>query len=87
MFESLMGSYKNMDQVNKKNALLNEIKNTITILQNLCEEKGIVFREISSKEILDLDNGKESIDDYLEAMFVYIKYLQELLGTYLEKTV
>ena len=85
-FELLVESYKQMNEVDKKNALVKEMEKTISILQGVCREKGITVKNIYIKEILDLDNGKESLDDYLEAMFVYIMYLEEILGLYLEKT-
>ena len=81
MFELLMESYKSMNQLNKKKALINEIKKMVDVLQNTCIEKGIRFREINLERI-DLDNENE----YLEFVFAYMMYLEELLGSYLQKT-
>lgn len=85
-FELLVESYKRMNEVDKRNALVKEMEKTISILQGVCKEKNITIKDIYIKEILDLKDGKESIDDYLEALFVYIMYLEEILGLYLEKT-
>lgn len=85
-FELLVESYKQMNEVDKRNALVKEMEKTISILQGVCKEKSITIKDIYIKEILDLKDGKESIDDYLEALFVYIMYLEEILGLYLEKT-
>ena len=85
-FELLVESYKQMNEVDKRNALVKEMEKTISILQGVCKEKNITIKDIYIKEILDLKDGKESIDDYLEALFVYIMYLEEILGLYLEKT-
>ena len=70
-----------MNQLNKKKALINEIKKMVDVLQNTCIEKGIRFREINLERI-DLDNENE----YLEFVFAYMMYLEELLGSYLQKT-
>ena len=86
MFESLVEAYKNMDEIGKRKVLMEDLKKTIMVLQKVCEEKGILFLPITNKELLDLNDGKESFDDYLEAMFVYLKYLDELIGAYIEKT-
>ena len=81
MFELLMESYKSMNQLNKKKALINEVKKLVDVFQNTCIEKGIRFREISLERI-DLDNENE----YLEFIFAYLMYLEELIGSYLQKT-
>ena len=83
MFETLVESYKLLPTRDKRTKLLEEVKMMIAVFEHLCEEKGLSHREISSKEILDLNDGLESEDDYLEALFVYIEYLKEATGTLL----
>lgn len=83
MFESLIKSYKKLDTNTKKQALVDEMKKSIAILKKTCDDKNIQYREINSREILEIDN---SLDDYLEGMFVYIMYLEELIWSYVENT-
>ena len=59
MFEELMEAYKKMSQSDKKSALMKELKRIIVMLQSICEEKGISFRQITSKEILDIDEANQ----------------------------
>lgn len=81
MFEDLIESYKLLPTNEKRKKLLDEIKIMIAISEQLGEEKGITHREINSKEILDVNDGQELEDDYLEALFVYIEYLKESMGS------
>lgn len=84
MFEQVIENYKRMSIPDKRQENLKELKIMVAILEKLCVDYNIPYREIKSPEILDLDNGYESEDDYLEATFVYIEYLKEVLGGYLE---
>lgn len=84
MFEQVIENYKRMSIPDKRQENLKELKLMVAILEKLCVDYNIPYREIKSPEILDLDNGYESEDDYLEATFVYIEYLKEVLGGYLE---
>lgn len=83
MFEEVIESYKLMALSDKREKLLYEIKVLIAVLEKMCEDKGIEFKTIKSNEILDLRDGNESEDDYLEATFVYIQYLKEVIGSLL----
>lgn len=84
MFEQVIENYKRMSIPDKRQENLKELKIMVAILEKLCVDYNIPYREIKSPEILDLDNGYESEEDYLEATFVYIEYLKEVLGGYLE---
>lgn len=81
MFNEVVESYKMMSKADKRGKLLDELKMMIAVFEDMCNEKNIPYREIKSKEILDLNNGKESEDDFLEATFVYVEYLKEVLGS------
>lgn len=81
MFNELMESYKKLSLKGKREANLDELKKLVAIVESLCVENNISYREIKSNEI------KDSIvleDDYLEAQYVYITYLKEVIGALLE---
>ena len=82
MFESLMEAYKNMDKNAKVNALIKELEKIIGVLQNVCKEKEIIFIQM-----IDMESKEERTVNYLDTMFIYIKYLEELIGSYIEKTI
>ena len=74
--------YKILDLNGKRDKLINELKVMIVVLEKICIDNKIKYREIKSKEILDLNKDNVSEEDYLEALFVYVEYLKEVLGSY-----
>ena len=85
MFTPVIDSYKRLSLSDKRQEIINELKLMIVIFEKLCDDNNIQYRDIKSKEVLDLKNGAETESDYLEAVFVYIEYLKEVLGSYLER--
>ena len=87
MFEDVISNYKMMSIQDKRVANIDELKFIIAFLQKICDDNNIKYREVKSKEILDIQqNGNGTESDYLEASFVYISLLKELVGAYLNKT-
>ena len=81
MFDELMESYKKLSLNGKREANLTEIKKLVAILVSLCEENNIDYRDVKSNEINDALTLE---DDYLEAQYVYITYLKEVVGALLD---
>ena len=85
MFTEVIENYKKLSIADKRQEIVDELKLMVAIFEKLCEDNNIAYREIKSREILDLKKGEETASDYLEAIFVYIEYLKEVLGSYLER--
>jgi hypothetical protein len=85
MFEEVMENYKRMATSDKREMLISELKLMVAIFEKMCEDNSIEYRKIQSNEILDLNSGKETEDDYLEAAFVYVEYLKEVLGSLFDR--
>ena len=85
MFSEVIDNYKRMSISDKREEIVKELKLMVVIFEKLCEENNIEYRKIQSREILDLNSGKETEDDYLEATFVYVEYLKEVLGALFDK--
>lgn len=83
MFEKAVNDFDNLSIKDKKKKIIDEIKLMIVIIEKICIERKIDYREIKSKEILALNQENVSEDDYLTALYVYIEYLKEVLGGYL----
>lgn len=81
MFEQVVNDYKKLDLNKKRTKLIDELKVMIAVLEKICIDNKIEYREIKSKEILDLNKDNVSEEDYLEALFVYVEYLKEVLGS------
>lgn len=85
MFDKVIESYKKLDISNKRDVNICEIKEMIAIIEHLCVENNIEYRTIRSREIVDLEKDDVSEHDYLEAQFIYIKYLKEVIGALLDE--
>lgn len=85
MFETVIESYKLLSIKDKRQEILSELKLMIAIFEKMCEDNGLEYRKVHSREVLDLDNGSEMEEDYLEATFVYVEYLKEVLGALFNK--
>lgn len=83
MLEDLIENYKLLSTQDKRQEILNEVKLMVAVFEKMCTDKKIEYRKINSREILDLKNGTESEDDYLEALFVYVEFLKEVSGSLL----
>ena len=59
----------------------------IVVIEKICIERNIDYREIKSKEILALKQENVSEDDYLTALYVYVEYLKEVMGAYLSEEI
>ena len=62
----------------------NSIKEIIVAYSALAQNEGINLNPLRSQEILDLKEGTESEDDFLEAELVYIEVAKNMIGEYLE---
>ena len=80
MFEKVIECYKDMSVSDKREVNIEELKKMIAIVEKICVERNIPYRQIKSKEILQYNNSEE---DYLEAQFIYISYLKEVIWSLL----
>ena len=83
MFEKAVNEFDNLSLIDKKKRIIDEIKLMIVIIEKICIERNIDYREIKSKEILALKQKDVSDDDYFTALYVYVEYLKEVIGGYL----
>lgn len=82
-FNEYMEAFKALDIPDKRMEIINSVKEINTIIDNLAEKSKIYLGYLKSKEILDMKNGLESEDDFLEALLVYIENFKNLLAQYI----
>lgn len=87
MFEDAVKEFDSLSVYDKKKRIIDEIKLMIVVIEKICIERNIAYREIKSKEILALKQENVSTDDYLTALYVYLEYLKEVMGSYLSKEI
>ena len=82
-FNEYMESFKALDIPDKRMEVINSVKEINAILEMLAKQSEVELSFLKSNEILDMKNGLESEDDYLEALLVYIENFKNLLAQYI----
>ncbi len=82
-FYEYIEEVKKLDIKSKREELLNSIKEIIVAYSALAQNEGINLNPLRSQEILDLKEGTESEDDFLEASIAYLEVAKNLMGEYL----
>ena len=84
-FKEYIEAFKQLDIVDKRKEIINRINEITAMFDMLATESNISVSYLKSKEILELKDGSESEDDYLEALLVYVENAKSVLGQYLLK--
>lgn len=83
LFTEYMDAFKELDISEKRIEIINSIKEVSALLVKLAADDGISLKCLNSKEILNFKNGRETEEEFLEALLVYIENFKEMLGQYL----
>ena len=86
-FNEYLDAFKQMSIPDKRKEIIRAINEITAMFDALSSQANIPLNYIKSNEILELKNGFESEDDYLEALLVYIENAKSVLGQYLLKIV
>lgn len=82
-FSEYMEAFKALDIPEKRMEIINSVKEINAIIDKLAEDSKVDLNYLKSKEILDMKDGLESEDDFLEALLVYIENFKTLLAQYI----
>ena len=83
LFTEYMDAFKELDISEKRIEIINSIKEVSALLVKLANDDVISLKCLNSKEILNFKNGRETEEEFLEALLVYIENFKEMLGQYL----
>ena len=83
LFTEYMDAFKELDISEKRIEIINSIKEVSALLVKLADDDGISLKCLNCKEILNFKNGRETEEEFLEALLVYIENFKEMLGQYL----
>lgn len=84
VFDEYVEKYKNLTINEKKDLVENQIKEIIVVLDKINERLGKSNGILFNKEILDLEKENATDEDFVEAMFVYLCSIKELLAAVIE---
>ena len=82
-FDNYVEEFKKLSLDEKKKLTIEEFKKIIVLFEKLNQENNNDTEVLFNREILDLNKTNSTEDDYVEAVFVYINTMQELIGNYL----
>ena len=82
-FNEYMEAFKALDIPDKRMEIINSVKEINAIIDKLADDSNADSNYLKSNDILDMKNGLESEDDFLEALLVYIENFKNLLAQYI----
>lgn len=82
--DQIINSYRKLSVDDKRKENIDNLKLLITVFETVCDKNNIKYDRSKYRDYLN--KSKFIIEDeYLEGLFIYIDYLKELCGCYLEK--
>lgn len=84
-FEEFMSSFMKLGFTEKCKEVIEEQKRTIALLATFASNNNIPLSLLKSKEVMDLEKDEPTNEDYVEAMMVYSKEIEEFYGEILLK--
>ena len=83
-FNKYIDAYKKLSLKDKQNISIKELKELIAFFSEIdkTNNNGSI---LYNREILDVEKHDSSEDDFVEAVFVYINSLKELIGDYFNR--
>ena len=84
-FEEFMNSFMKLGFTEKCKEVIEEQKRTIALLVTFASNNNIPLSLLKSREIMDLGKDEPTNEDYIEAMMVYSKEIEEFYGEILLK--
>lgn len=79
-FDSLISAFVNLNAEEKAMQIIKSLKEDIAIIDSISELYNLKFPILLNREVLDINKNNPTTDDYFEAIYVYIKSLEDLLG-------
>lgn len=84
-FDNYVEKYKNLPLKEKKELVKNQIEELLYFLNELNKRNGKNIQTLFNREILDLKKEDATEADFVEAMFVYIYSIKELIASLVDE--
>ena len=84
-FNQYIDNFKKLRLNDKKKYTVEELKKIVAILMQYSTNNGSSSKMMMNREIVDVNNGNETEEDFVEATYVYIKIIEELIADCLER--
>lgn len=84
-FNRLVNSFKELETEDKMNAIIELLKTDVAVAQKLNSDIQNEHELLLNREILDVSKNDKTLDDFLEAVYVYIHTLNDQYISFAEK--
>ncbi len=84
-FDELVERFKELSTKDKKDAVIKQLKNDIAVAHKINSDIGNNHDLFLNREVLDLNDEESTMDDFLEAVFVYVNTLNDQYMSFAEK--
>lgn len=83
-FDNLVSDFVLLDTKEKADLIISSMKEDIAIFKQISELNNLHFDVVFNREIVDVTEDNPSVDDYYEAIFVYLKMMEDVSGKLLD---
>ena len=83
-FDNLVSDFVLLDIKEKADLIISSMKEDIAIFKQISELNNLHFDVVFNREIVDVTKDNPSVDDYYEAIFVYLKMMEDVSGKLLD---
>lgn len=83
-FDNLVSDFVLVDTKEKADLIISSMKEDIAIFKQISELNNLHFDVVFNREIVDVTKDNPSVDDYYEAIFVYLKMMEDVSGKLLD---
>ena len=84
-FSGLMEYYKKLPKEVKKIEIINEIEQIISYYSKICTKFGVLPDMSLNKEMLNINGGNITEEEFLHAVFAYLNTLEEISAQFINK--
>lgn len=85
LFQKCMEEFKQLSIETKCQKAVESLKELTVFIDLLSKNSGIKLGYLKNREVLDLKKENTTIDDYLEAIMVYVENVKNMLGQFIEQ--
>ena len=83
-FDNSVSDFVLLDTKEKADLIISSMKEDIAIFKQISELNNLHFDVVFNREIVDVTKDNPSADDYYEAIFVYLKMMEDVSGKLLD---
>lgn len=86
-FNDFIKEFTELSLIEKQKITIDEFKEMIAIISKLCKDYNINYEMLLNRELADVEKTDYTQDDFVEAIYVYMQSLKELLAAYINENI